>query len=289
MLKTIPLSKLYNPLDGCVILLGGFDGLHIGHRRLLARAKTLSLPIGIMTIGGGKVLQSLFTFPERERIFSGLGIDFALELPFLEIKNLSPEAFIRLLEKECNVKAFVCGEDFRFGFGAVGDATRLKEIASVPVYVEKLLYDGEEKVGATLIKGYLQKGDVDTAKRLLGDPFFLLGEVVEDRKIGRTIGFPTANVSYPKEKFPLKIGVYETRVIVDGVSYKGITNYGARPTFSNEKILTETYLISYTGSLYGKEIAVEFVSWIRENKKFESVELLKKQLEEDVRRVTEDD
>lgn len=287
-MKKIPLSKLQST-KGCVVLLGGFDGLHIGHRRLLSRAKTLDLAVGIMTIGGGKLSQSLFTFSERERIFSSLGIDFVLELPFQEIKDLSPESFIQFLEKSCDVKAFVCGEDFRFGIGAVGDVNRLKEISSVPVYVEKLLYDGKEKVGSSLVKEYLRLGDVENGNRLLGERFFLTGEVVEDRKIGRTIGFPTANVLYPKEKFPLKLGVYETRVTVDGKSYKGITNYGARPTFSNDTILTETHLISYTGSLYGREITIEFVSWLREIRKFESVELLKKQLEKDVRRVTEND
>ena len=288
MLKKIPLSKLQNS-EGCVVLLGGFDGLHIGHRRLLARAKTLNLSIGIMTIGGGKLSQSLFTFSERERMFSNLGIDFCLELPFQEIKDLSPESFISLLEENCNVKAFVCGEDFRFGAGALGDVNRLKEISSVPVYVEKLLYDGKEKVGSSLVKEYLRLGDVENGNRLLGERFFLTGKVVEDRKIGRTIGFPTANVLYPKEKFPLKLGVYETRVTVDGTTYKGITNYGARPTFSNDTILTETHLISYTGSLYGREITIEFVSWLREIQKFESVEGLKIQLEKDVRRVTEND
>ena len=102
------------------MLLGGFDGVHAGHRRLAERAKRYSLPVGIMTIGGGKGEKSLFTFSEREDIFKGLGLDFAFELPFSEIRELPPEAFIDLLKSSFQPQAFVCGSDFRFGFRALG-------------------------------------------------------------------------------------------------------------------------------------------------------------------------
>ena len=270
------------------MLLGGFDGLHVGHRRLFERAKTLDLPVGVMSIVGGKGEKSLFTGEERARIFSRLGVDFCFILPFEEIKSLSPQEFIGLLKRECNVAAFVCGEDFRFGAGAKGGAQTLRT-QEEQVYVEELLFDGGVKIGASLIKERLSDGEVESAKRLLGEEFFLVGEVVKDRGVGRTIGFPTANIRYPENKYPLKTGVYETRCEVDGVEYKGITNYGARPTFENGDVVTETHLIGYVGDLYGKVLEIKFVRWLRGIERFKSVRELILQLEKDKRRVEGND
>lgn len=271
------------------MLLGGFDGMHLGHRKLLAKANSYGLPVGVMTIVGGKDTANVFTFAERERIFRRLGIDFVFELPFSEIKSLSPDEFLTLLCKEFSPKAFVCGEDFRFGKGAAGTPTMLKESTRVRVDVESLVESNGEKVSTTAIKQALALGDLERANTLLGEEFFLLGEVVAGRKIGRTLGFPTANIVYPKGKYPLKKGVYETRVNFGGVTYRGITNYGARPTFSDEQVCAETYLDGFSGDLYGKTLEVRFVRFLREIKKFDGAEGLKKQLQEDIRRVREND
>jgi riboflavin kinase/FMN adenylyltransferase len=147
-----------------------------------------------------------------------------------------------------------------------------------------VIKDGE-KVGATMIKRLLLQGDLEKANAVLGENFFLLGEVFKDRGVGKTLGFPTANIRYPKEKFPLKQGVYQTRFWVDGKAYDGLTNYGARPTFDNEDVLTETYLDGFSGDLYGKKCKVEFIRFLRDVQKFDSVEGLKEQLNKDVRRV----
>ena len=285
MLKTVWLSEQPNTTKGVAMLLGGFDGLHVGHRRLLEKAKESGLPVGLMTIVGGKEAGCLFTFSEREEIFRQTGADFVFELPFAEIKNLSPNAFLRLLEQEFYPKVFVCGEDFRFGLGAAGTPDFIKSHTQVCVEVLPLVDMDGNKVSSSQIKKLLSEGKTQEVKKRLTHDFFLLGEVVQDRKIGRTIGFPTANILYPKEKYPLKKGVYETRTVVNGIAYKGITNYGARPTFEDETELTETYLDGFKGDLYGKTLKVEFVRFLREIQKFESVEALKKQLEEDIERV----
>ena len=287
MLKTIAFRQ-FDKTSPCIILLGGFDGLHLGHRKLVERAKEQGFPIGIMTIVGCKSTGDLFTAFERERIFAQAGVDFALEMPFESIRNLSPKAFISLLKSGREVKAFVCGTDFRFGLGATGDFSTIRALGE-QVFVEELLFDGEEKIGASLIKQKLANGEVEQANKLLGECFFLEGEVLEDRKIGRTIGFPTANIKYPKGKFPIKQGVYETSAVIGGKEYKGITNYGARPTFSNDEVWTETHFISYTGDLYGKNLKINFKRWLRDNRRFDSADALKKQLTQDVRRVTEND
>ena len=267
------------------MLLGGFDGLHIGHRQLLERAKKSGLPVGLMTIVGVKTENSLFTFEEREKIFQEAGADFVFELPFSEIKDLSLEAFLRLLVKEFSPKLFVCGEDFRFGAGAIGTPETIERTTQVRVETLPLVEMDGEKVSSSHIKTLLGLGRIEAANKRLAHGFFLLGEVYEDRKIGRTMGFPTANIRYPKGKYPLKKGVYETRVTVDGKTYKGITNYGARPTFDDSTVVTETHLDGFCGELYGKKLKIEFLRYIRDIQKFENVEKLKEQLQKDVRQV----
>ena len=271
------------------MLLGGFDGLHLGHRRLLSCAKQSGLPVGLMTIVGGKEQENIFTFTERENIFRESGADFVFELPFSEIKDLSAEDFLQKLLTQFNPKLFVCGTDFRFGAGAKGTPETMKQTTHVRVETLDLLKMYGEKISSRAIKSLLKQGEVEKANALLGENFFLMGEVVKDRQIGRTLGFPTANIPYSKEKFPLKQGVYETRVCVDSKGYKGITNYGARPTFDNTEVLTETYLDGFDGDLYGKNLKVEFVRFLRDIQKFDGVDGLKAQLQADIRTVRNDD
>lgn len=289
MLKTVDFNEKFDKNRGCVMLLGGFDGLHAGHKKLVEKAKAFSLPIGIMTIVGGKDEKGLFTIREREEIFKRAGVDFAFELPFSEIKDLSPQEFSKLLVDEFSPIAFVCGDDFRFGKNACGSAQMLKQAGQVRVEVEKLITSNGEKISSSKIKTHLAAGQVERANELLGEAFFLLGTVVKDRGVGRTIGFPTANVAYPKEKYSIQQGVYETRVCVNKKEYKAITNYGGRPTFDNDTIITETYVDGFSGELYGKELNIRFIKKLREIKKFENAEALQAQLKEDIRRVRQDD
>ncbi|MBR4943425.1 MAG: hypothetical protein IKZ28_05275 [Clostridia bacterium] len=289
MLKTVWLTEQQNIQGGTALLLGGFDGLHIGHRRLLAFAKEYGLPVGVMTIVGGKDGEALFTLSEREEIFKNKGVDFTFELSFSQIKDLSPEDFLGLLEENFSPKLFVCGEDFRFGVNASGTPKTLEKATRVRVEVLPLLEWQGEKVSARGIKERVKQGEVEEACACLGERFFLLGEVYKDRGIGKTLGFPTANIRYPKGKCPLKKGVYETRVSVDGIVYKGITNYGSRPTFDDETVVTDSYLDGFNGDLYGRVLKVEFVRFLREIEKFDSVEDLKKQLKKDIERVRTND
>ncbi len=289
MLTTVVWTTKYQKNAPCVMLLGGFDGLHAGHKKLVEKAKSFALPIGIMTIVGGKDTENLFTLDERRKIFQSAGIDFAFELPFAEIKNMSAGEFCALLTEEFQVQAFVCGDDFRFGKDALGTPDFIKSSTQVCVETLPLVQKDGKKISSSDIKGYLKQGNIPKANELLGEEFFLQGEVVKDRQIGRTLGFPTANIFYPKNKFPLKIGVYETKIEVEGKVYKAITNYGSRPTFQNQTVITESYLNDFCGDLYGKNLKVQFVRYLREVQKFNGEEALKKQLQEDIRRMRNHD
>ena len=285
MLKIADLTGKFHTGEECALLLGGFDGMHIGHRMLLEKAKTLNLPVGVMCISGGKGGADLFTFSEREAIFASLGADFAFELDFEEIRDLSPAQFADLLLKEFSPAAFFCGSDFRFGKGAAGTPDFLGTYTGIRTDVSGLLELDGEKVSSGTVKKLLERGDVLGAARLLGGSFFVGGEVLEDRHVGRTIGFPTANILYPGNKFPLKRAVYETRVQVDGREYRCITNFGSRPTFHNDRVLTETYLDGFSGNLYGRTLNVGFVRFLRDIRAFSGAEELEAQLTEDIGRV----
>lgn len=285
MLKTVKLTTRNITETGSVMLLGGFDGLHVGHKTLVEKARSFGLPVGVMTIVGGKENESLFTFAERERIFRDNGIDFVFELPFSEIRDLSPRTFLQTLEDAFSPTVFVCGDDFRFGKGATANAQTIREYTRVRVETEKLIALNGEKISTSRIKKWLAEGKVEEANALLGEPFFLTGKVQKDRGVGKTLGFPTANIPYPQDKFAIKKGVYETRVTFDGKEYRAITNYGSRPTFDNAETVTETYLDGFSGDLYGQELTISFVRYLRDIRKFSDKEALQAQLQEDIRRV----
>ena len=201
---------------------------------------------------------------------------------------LPPEAFIDLLKSSFQPQAFVCGSDFRFGFRALGTPA-LIAASGVRVETEELLCIDGEKVSSSSIKRLLSEGDAAGAARLLGGPFFVRGEVIEDRHVGRTMGFPTANILYPAGKFPLKKAVYEARVRWEGREYRCISNFGARPTFHDDRVLTETYLDGFSGDLYGRTLDVEFIRFLRDIRAFSGAEELKRQLETDIGRVRRGD
>ena len=290
MLNTVLFDRQLNIENTpCILLVGGFDGLHVGHKKLLARAQAYGLPVGITTIVGCKRGSGLFTLEERRRIWEKAGFGFVCEMQFSQIKDMAWEDFARLLATTYNVKAFVCGEDFRFGKGAEGTPEKLQTATGINVNVEDILTWEGNKISTSTIKQYLVDGNLQKANQLLGDTFFVQGKVVKDRKVGRTLGFPTANMAYPQDKFALKKGVYETVVTYREKTYKGITNYGARPTFDNGQVCIETYLDGFDGNLYGETLQIQFVRFLRDVQAFDCVEALKRQLSEDIRRVREND
>ena len=287
MLKTIKLNENCN-VHGCALVLGGFDGMHLGHHRLIARAKEVGAPIGLMTIVGGKG-DSLYTLEERLDIFRKAGVDFVVPFEFADICEKSAEEFLQGLEECFAPVAYVCGADFRFGKGAKGNADEIKQMSKVPVIKEELVLYGGEKIATRTLKELLVEGKVDEMRKMLGSPFFMTGEVVYGRKVGRIIGYPTANFNYPVGKLPIKEGVYCVAVEVDGKPYKGIANFGGQPTFGDYRVRLEVHLDGFDADLYGYILTVEFLSYLRPVKKFGDMEELRTQLDEDIKKVREND
>lgn len=283
MLKIYKAEEQFS-VGECVFILGGFDGIHTGHLKLIKRARALSLPVGILTISGGKMGGELFTLSEREEIFQRENLDFAVEAEFTEdFKNISAENFVKLMLGRMNVKAFVCGKDFRFGKNAAGDGRFIAEHTGIPVYAEDIELDNNgRKISSGALKKYIAAGDIESANSLLVHKFRISGKVIHGREEGRKLGFPTANMIYPEEKVRLKEGVYASEVKVGDNSYGGITNFGAAPTFGVKTELLETHICGFSGDLYGEDITVYPVKRIRDISRFSSVDGLKARLNADI-------
>ncbi len=269
------------------VALGYFDGGHVGHSALLDTAVRYAREHGYES--------SVFTFPslptkrgtplsrlaDRLAFFEGAGIDSVVLAPFDEVKDISAERFVtEVLADRLLARSAVCGFNYRFGKGATGDGALLSRLLPQSTVLPPTRFEGAP-VSASRIREALLRGDVPSVTAMLGRPYALAGTVSHGKAAGRTLGFPTANIR-PETALP-RYGVYKTRVTVDGVAYRGITDVGVRPTLEYAgDARAETFLCGFTGDLYGKEIRIELLSFLREEMRFSSPEELARQIEKDL-------
>ncbi len=278
-----------------IFALGFFDGVHLGHQVLLDACRQLATEQNVTAcavtfdLPPSAVLQNtqpnmLNTIRDREALLRQFGMDDVLLLrsdsATLSIPWLS---FLKLLMEE-GAAGFVCGYDFRFGQNGEGNADKLAAFAAeqnLPcIIVSEQTMDGG-KISSTRIRALLEKGDVETANRLLGHPHILSGTVVKGQHLGRTIGVPTANLRMSEELVQLPFGVYACHVDVDGKRYVAVTNMGTRPTVDGQGVTVEPWILDFDGDLYGKKITLEFHKFLRPEKKFDNLEDLKAQIQKD--------
>ena len=287
------LDKQKKPM---VIALGYFDSVHLGHQKVIKRAKDIAkqndMSLAIFTFSGnlkgaiGGEDKCVFLTHERQKFLSSLGADeIYFAQPTKEFLQTDRKDFLDELNKKYNIYYYVSGDDCTFGAFGKGDAKYLTEYAKnngqEHIIVDTLSF-GKEKISTTLVKSLLRDGNIKGVNTLLAREYSISGKVVKDRQVGTQLGFPTANVILEKDKFCLRDGVYAGKVVLENKEYYAIINYGARPTFDLEQKLMEVHIIDFCGDLYDKEIEVLFLDFIRETKKFDSIEELKAQLKADL-------
>lgn len=280
-----------------VLALGFFDGVHVGHKKVISLAKNMAqsenATLVAVTFNGN--LKGFFKSGEKtifsldERIFAlkNSGVDEVLLLPLTsEFLSLTAEEFLDWLNEKYNVIGYATGDDYTFGKGGQGNVIAIKNYANIhggKVETASGEFIDGERVSSTAIKRYLQCGNVKKANEFLGEPYSVTGEVLHGRTVGKTLGFPTVNMLIDNDKIKLKDGVYAGKVILDNVTYRTIINYGARPTFNLDEKLIEAHIIGFNGNLYGQTITLKFSGFIRSVMRFNGSEELIKQLEKDVR------
>ena len=231
--------------------------------------------------------KQIYTSDEKIKIVKDLGIDYIIECPFdKELKQLSYKDFVKkVLHDFLDCKLLVVGKDFRFGHNRQGTIQSLEEMQEEYGY-ELLVVDKLDGVSSTRIRDYLQDGDIKKVNSLLDRNISIEGIIEHGNEIGRTIGIPTINIIPSKDKLLAKNGVYSSKITIDDKTYRGITNIGYKPTIKGEKFLgVETNIFDFNQDVYGKYAKIEFESFIREERKFESIEALVKQMNEDIKKV----
>ena len=276
-----------------IFALGFFDGVHLGHQALLKSCLRLAesgnaIPCAITF---DRHPQAMFTqtpprlvnaLEGRIHLLRSFGMEEVTVLPVTkEVMSTPWEKFLDDLVAEGAV-GFVCGSDYRFGDRGEGTAEKLKDYClshglSCAVVGDREL-DGV-RISSTHIRGLLENGDLEEANRFLGHPHVLTGQVVSGRKIGRTIGVPTANLQLPEEAVMLPHGVYACKAEVEGKTYLAVTNVGNRPTVGGHRVTVEPWLLDFDGDLYGRTITLLFYAFLRPEKKFDSLEELKTEIQ----------
>ncbi len=295
--------KIFTPEDfplefRTAITIGSFDGIHLGHKALLQRAKELANELKATPVvvtfdpHPRKVLfpeshfKLLTTIEEKLELIEKEGINHICLVPFTRVlAELSADLFVeKYLVDGLKVQAVVVGFNFRFGKGREGNIDVLKRLGRVfefraeslgPIKVNGLT------VSSSTIRGLIEKGEVEKAGELLGHPYFFSGEVIKGKGRGVKLGFPTANLKVPEEKLLPPPGVYGVKAMVKGQKFFGAMNIGRNPTFDEKELSVEVHLFDFSGNLYGEVLRVEVLKFVREEKKFASPEELRLQIKKD--------
>ncbi|MGB8955897.1 MAG: bifunctional riboflavin kinase/FAD synthetase [Tumebacillaceae bacterium] len=292
----LPEAGGYRPT---VMALGNFDGIHIGHQQLIRRATELAdhsgVPASVLTfyphprevLGKGHYANLLTPFDEKMHVLAELGITTTYVANFTnQFASLTAEEFVSRFLAPLNPQTVVVGFDYGFGRGGKADASQLKQLAErigIEVDIVGPVNRYGEKVSSTLIREKLSYGDMRLVQELLGRPYALTGQVVHGEKRGRLLGFPTANIEAAESYTLPKNGVYLVRVWVQNLWYAGVMNIGTKPTFHDQTHRSlEAHLFGFDGDIYGQLVRVELLDFLRDEKKFFSVDELIAQIRSDV-------
>lgn len=280
------------------VAIGKFDGVHLGHRRLLQEIleqKKNGLKACVFTFDPTPAVlfglsdgKELTTREEKRRIFAAMGVDILIEFPLSrETAAISPEAFVKdILVQRMQTAYLAAGVDLSFGNKGAGNAALLEKMGPQYGFVVKTIDKisvGEIEVSSTYIRSLIEEGRMEQATEMLGMPFCIQGRVVHGNRIGRTLGFPTVNLQPGTNKLLPPNGVYYSAVRVEDKNYRAITNIGCKPTVTEEKIIgAESYLYDFAEEIYEEEIEVYLLAFKRPEKQFDNLQKLQKQLQLDI-------
>ncbi len=299
MLVEEELARL-SPDRDMLLTVGVFDGVHLGHKRLIsqlvARARGHDLLSGVVTFRQHPIeflspdtrLPYLTNLAEKTNLLKNEGVDTVVAVSFTqELAELSARQFLSLLKKHLRMRGLVVGPDFALGRAREGNASALHKLGremGFSVAVIPIVKANGEVVSSTVIRQALAEGDMKRVATLLERLFSLKGRVISGAGRGLKLGFPTANLEVDSKQALPPEGVYATWAYVDNEIRPSMTSIGRRPTFDGNKLTIETYILDYRGNLYGRELRIDFVERLREEKRFDSVEGLKRQIAEDIER-----
>lgn len=287
-----------NNTENYVLILGFFDGLHLGHKVVIRTAveysKNNSCKTALITFKDAPAVILKNKFPqyilpeqEKTKILAEMGVDFLYQLNFDENLSKMPAAdYLKMLIAKFHPKAIVTGDNHYFGFNKTGNADYLELMKNEYEYeyfrVNSIKFENVT-VSSSKIRTALEKGDIKFANFLLGYRYYIKGNVVKGRQIGRTIGFKTANLYYPEKLVKIPDGVYAVEVEINNKKYMGIANYGSDPTVTeNPEKLIEVHILNFDEDIYGQNIKINFLDKIRDEKKFQSLTELKEQIAKDI-------
>lgn len=274
-----------------VVCIGGFDGIHLAHQQLFKKTMNISTKFDIVTfevipkIYFNEDLKPLISNEGRERIFSTFNPQNLVYLNFENFNKISQEQFCNYLKNNLKVKKIVVGKDFKFGKNRSGDITTLIHFFGEEniFLLDDFLIDNE-KVSSTKIRYYLSNGDIEKANNYLGREFSLIGTVIEGKKIGRSIGFPTANLSLDQDTFIPNFGVYTGKIYIDNNIFNTIVNIGLNPTVDDQATLKiEAHIFDFSSDIYNSKVEISLNKFIRKEIKFKNIDELKVQISEDIK------
>ncbi len=285
-------------LHNSVVTLGKFDGLHIGHQMLLDHVLELkqkgyqsvmfTFSLHPYNLFSEKEIRLIYTSEEKYYHLKNMGFDVLVSYPFTrDTAALEPQDFIKkVLVDQLDAKVIVVGADFCFGKERRGNVALLEKYApqyGYKVYAYEKLTSNSKVVSSTRVRDELAKGDMEEVEILLGRPFSIRGVVIHGRRLGRTFGMPTINIQPPEEKLLPPNGVYASTMIIDGIKRYGVTNIGYKPTVgAAPRPGVETYILDFSGDLYGETVEVNLHHYMRPELKFDTVEDLKEQMQLDM-------
>lgn len=298
-MQIISNKKEFKLNSDTVVIIGKFDGIHLGHQLLLdeaiSRKKELGLDIAVFTFDpspsvylGFEEDVSLTTKAEKRKILETLGADYLIEFPMNNETALidAKEFVVKYLYEMMNVKFVICGDDLSFGYKGKGNYELLKSMETEYGFdtkeVSKVMFL-DDAISSSRIKNEISNGNLKDANKMLGRNYSFEGEIVHGNHIGTDIGFPTINLVPEKSKVVPKNGVYYSRTLIDGKAYNSITNIGYKPTVNSEKVIgVETYIYDFNMDVYGKNATVELREFKRPEMCFSGIEELKRILKNDI-------